>query len=145
MALGMDVIAITVMLVLVLAEMLPEKVLRFFYGTILLVIGTLPLLHVFKVIKFDMYAWPLIGFAAMFSVFEVGSILILSGFKEEQATLKILQIIAGAAVVIITMIPWMYEFGAISFDLPKYTEVFNFGVYVTSGVLTVISGFRHSD
>jgi hypothetical protein len=142
MALIGDIIAIGFLIGLVLTSLIPLKPQRILYGVMIFVFGLIPLLDLFKIIELDIYTNSLFKFATIFTVMIVGQVLFTEGIKEENHILKALSMIFGLVIILVTMIPWMGDFGAISFTVPTYAPIIDFIIYVASGVLTIIGAFK---
>lgn len=145
MVLTSDIMALVVVIALVLVELIPEKPQRILWGILLFILGLLPVLYMCNVIGFDILSYNLTGFVAMFIVIVVGEMLFTEGLKEENIWLKILSIIFGIVIILITSIPWLGDFNAISFKLPSYAPAIDFGLYLVAGSLTIIGAFKAKD
>jgi len=142
MVLFNDVIAVVFLVGLVLIGAIPLKPQRIIYGIMIFIFGIIPLLSLFKIVELDIYTNSLFKFATIFTVMIVGQVLFTEGIKEENILLKILSTIFGLVIILVTMIPWMAQYGAIGFSIPTYTPIIDFAIYISSGVLTMVGAFK---
>ena len=47
----------------------------------------------------------------------------------------------GFIVVVLSVIPTLYQINAITFDIPSYPEFINFYLYFSAGLLLIIAAF----
>ena len=139
-----DVIAIAIVIGLIAVEAVPLTPQRIFWGVFIFLLGLFPFLRMIGWIKLDIYAYPLMKFVAIFIVFIVGELLFSEGLKEDNVFLKITSMGVGVLIIIITYLPWMYEYHAVSFVLPSYTPLIDFVIYLCAGILTVVGALTTS-
>jgi len=144
MVLPSDIIALAAVIGLVLIEIIPEKPQRIMWGIMLLILGLVPVIFMMNWIAIDIFSYPLTGFVAMFIAIVAGEMLFTEGLKEANIALKILSTVMGLIIIIVTSIPWLADFNAISFQLPPYSPVIDFSIYLIAGILTIIGGFKAS-
>jgi len=137
-----DFIAIGVLLGLVSLEVLPLKIKRMIYAGLLIVFGALPFLYFMKMIKLNIYAFPVTQYAVLFSVIIIGRCLFAEGLKTQEIFLKIPTMILGLLIIFITATPTLYSLGAISFTLPDYLPVIDFIIYISAGIFGIIGAFK---
>jgi hypothetical protein len=140
-----DMLAIGVVLALVAMYALPDKALRITDGILLLLLGLFPVLYILNVIHFNINSYVLIRFIALYLVIDVGSMLFSEAITEENVGLKIFSMVVGLFIVLVTSIPWMQEFGAISFKLPSYSPYVDLVLYIVAGMLAVVGAFKAED
>ena len=145
MVLLTDVLAIGVVIGLVAMYALPEKYLRIADGAILCLLGILPVLFMFNVINFDINSYLLVRFIALYVVIDVGSTLFAESIKEQEIWFKAPSMIFGLLIVLVTSIPWLEEFGAISFGMPSYSPLIDLILYIIAGALAIIGAFKAGD
>ncbi len=138
----LDIIAIAAVIGLVLIELLPEKPQRFLWGILLTTFGILPLLNMYNVFGYDIYSYNMTGFIALFIAIVCGELLFTEGLKEQNNYLKLVSVIFGLVIILITSIDWMQDFNALSFQLPPYSPAINFAIYMVAGVLTIIGASK---
>lgn len=138
-----DASAIVIVVALVLIWLLPDKVTYLLTGTLLLIFGILPLLTYFGAINFDMYSYPISYYIVLYIAITGGEVLVYESLHE-QVILKMLSMILGVVIVILTAIPTLKEIGAISFALPEYSPIINAIIYLTAGILLVIGAIKFS-
>jgi uncharacterized membrane protein len=137
-----DAIAIGFLIVLILIAAIPLKPQRILYGIMILLFGIIPLLKLFGIIDLGIYTHSLFKFATIFVVMIVGQVLFTEGIKEQNMVLKVISVIFGLVIILVTMIPWMGEYKAISFEMPTYTPIIDFAIYLVSGILITIGAFK---
>jgi hypothetical protein len=137
----LDVIALATVFILVMIELIPEKPQRIVWGILLFLLGLFPFLKMIGWIKLDIYSLNLMKFVAIFIVIIVGELLFTEGLKETNLWLKIVSMIMGVVIIMLTSIPWMNEFDALSFQLPAYAPAIDFVLYLIAGGLTIVGAF----
>ena len=145
MVLLTDVLAIGIILGLVAMYAIPNKYLRIIDGVLLFILGLLPVLYMLDVITFDIQSYVLVRFIALYLVIDVGSTLFSESIQEEKIWLKVPSMVFGLLIVLVTSIPWLQEFGAISFEMPPYSPVIDLSFYICAGILAVVGAFMARD
>ena len=136
-----DIIALVIVVVLVALEMLPEFPQRIIWGVIMFLLGLLPLLFTYNILGLDIYSFNIMRFVAFYVVIVVGGLLFTEGIKEDNLALKFTSMAVGLVIIVVTSIPWLRDFNAISFDMPSYSVIIDFIFYLASGVLTIVGAF----
>ena len=141
-----DFIAIGVVIALVLLLLLPRRVQYIINGLILLFFGTLPLLSHFGLVPFDIYmVFPVAHYILYYTVIIAGKELFKEGIREKGPILQITSIMLGATIIILTSLPVLYKYDAISFEPPQLDLIVDLIIYIFAGFLLVIGVFKSSE
>ena len=130
-----DAIALAIVVCLVLILALPKNIQYIINSVTLIAFGILPLLYLYDVITFDLFSYPVAKYVIFFVVIIAGRELFKEGIKEENLAMKIPSIALGLAIVIITAMPTLFNYGAISFKLPTYSLIIDCVIYLACGSL----------
>ncbi|MFC1752379.1 hypothetical protein ACFL96_03180 [Thermoproteota archaeon] len=136
-----NIIAIAVVIALVIAFLLPKKLHYIINGLILLGIGILHILFELYITEFDVRNTPILLFVITFVVMVTAKELISESIKEPGIALKSMTFIIGLMLITLVVVPELYHFGAISFDLPDYPFIVNAVIYIIAGFVAIIAPF----
>jgi hypothetical protein len=140
-----DFIAVGIVILLVLLLLLPRRVQYIINGIILLVFGTLPLLNSFGVLSFDIYVFPISHYIIYYTVIIAGKELFKEGLTERNFPLQILSVCLGFIIIVMTSLPVLYKYGAISFEPPQLDIIVDLLIYIFAGFLLVIGVFKTTE
>ncbi|MFC1741428.1 hypothetical protein ACFL3V_02745 [Nanoarchaeota archaeon] len=135
-----NVVTIVILIVLVATFCIGKKARYAVHGTILLLLGLIPILHEFGVLGFtfgDAGIWKYM--LAVVVIFAARS-LIAEGIKEE-SRFKWVSISFGALVIILVTVPALNKLGALTFSIPKYPVIIDHFIYVVAAILLYVGIF----
>ena len=135
-----NIIIILVAFALFLTLKLPRTPKHIFYGLILLGVGGIKLFNYYNFVAFDIPNIPLITYALNIAVMVSGGSLIFDGFKEG-AIIGGSSFILGVVIILLSLIPTLYNLNAITFVLPLYPEFINYYLHIASGIFLFIATF----
>lgn len=135
-----NIIVIAVAVLLIVSLRMAKKPKHLILGAILIVYGGIKLLSYHKVIQFNIPHIQVITYIISIVVTVGGANLILDSFKEK-SFLKWISFALGVIVVVLSVIPTLYQINAITFEIPSYPEFINFYLYFSAGLLLIIAAF----
>ena len=111
-------------------------------GLVLLALGLIPILNSFGVIAFQ---YPEVSIVLWVLAVLGGLWLFIDAVKEGHEFargLGLISFLVGAVLLATGLIPILYNFGTIGFQLPGLVNVFIDYIYAIAGLLLLIGGFR---
>jgi len=139
-SLALHIVSIVVVILLILSMFLTKRVHYFFSGTVLLILGILPILREYGVIGIDINEFPIVNFVIYFLILLAGKDLLKEGIKEEREILKYPSIILGVVLIALTTIPTLNKLHVIEFVL-EYPPIVDSVLYIISGIFLIIGVF----
>lgn len=127
----------------------PRKIISFILGAIMLVLGGIPLLYKFNVIKFTIPFVTAPGFQLILWILGLagGVFLIFDGMREGmtgfgmQRSLMWISIMVGIALLLFGGIPLLNKLGFIGFTIPVLAEMLIITLLAIAGILLLIGSF----
>jgi len=117
----------------------------FFIGLVLFVIGLIPLLNKFGVLKFTLpdFMLGLIGSIFFWIIAIAGTYIIIDGLIEPAGHgLHKFLLALGLLFIIIGLIPIMNKFGVIKLDIPFLANLVVYNIIITiEGLMLMTAGF----
>ncbi|MFT4303745.1 MAG: hypothetical protein ACMXYG_04210 [Candidatus Woesearchaeota archaeon] len=141
----MNVTAVIAVLVFTMTLMLPKIWKYFANGLILLALGVIPFLHGLGLVNFNTYTIPIFQYLVLIIAIFAGRELIIEGFKGEEGAVGLVSIFAGIILIVITTVPALYNFGAITFTLPAIPDEIIYGFYAFAGLMLALGAFTLKD
>lgn len=135
-----NIIAISSAILLFISMRLPKVIKHSLYSAILLITGTIPLLHLKGIIGFTIPSTPIIVYALRIVIAVTGGSLLWEGIKED-SIIRWPTIIVGASIMAMSIIPTLYNFGAITFNIPPIPNIAIYIVRILGGILLAIAIF----
>lgn len=135
-----SIVAIAVVFFLVVAIRFPKKFKHYIYGTLLLMAGLMPLLNYLGIILWTIPDIPLVKYVLNLVIAVTGGTLVWEAIKERSA-IRWPTAIIGAAIVAMSIIPTLYNAGAVSFNIPKIPEMIIYIIRMVGGILLILAVF----
>jgi hypothetical protein len=138
---SLNIIALAVSFAFIISLLLPHKIHAMINGAILLAVGITHLLFELFVIEFDIRQTPILIFVIVFVVMVTAKELIQESIREKGKAMKGITFIAGVGLIILVLVPELYHYGAINFNLPDYPFIINAVLYIIAGIVAIIAPF----
>mgnify|MGYP001310367905 CR=1 FL=1 len=135
-----NIIVIAIALGFLASLKLPNKPKYFLYGFVLMAIGAFRLLNYYDIMSYDIPKLPIVSYAVSAVALVVGGGLLLESISE-RSIIRWSSFLLGAAIVLLAVIPTLYDLNAITFNIPSYPQVINFYLHVSAGLLLLIGVF----
>ncbi len=135
-----NIIVIAIALGFLASLKLSDKPKYFLYGVVLTAIGTFRLLNYYEFVFVEIPKLPIISYAVNAVVLVVGGGLIIESIRE-RSIIRWSSFLLGVAIVVLSVVPTLYDLNAITFNIPSYPQVVNFYVHVSAGFLLLIGVF----
>ena len=135
----LNVLAVGVIILFIVTLLLPKKLHYIVNGIILIGLGGVHLLYESYYTEIDISGSPMVRFVIAFVVAATAKELLKECLTEKGA-MRAATFIVGSVLIILAVIPEMYHYGAISFDLPELPILFSF-FYITGGIVAILAPF----
>ena len=135
-----QVISIVVVCILFGTLLLAKKKHYIIAGLFLISLGVLPLLFDFGISSFDITAYPVYGYAAVFLIIFAGKDLFTQAFKEKESKLKWPSFGLAIFLLASVVIPELHGAGVVDFVL-EYPPLVDYALYITGGVFLIVGSF----
>jgi hypothetical protein len=139
-SLGINILAIAVVVLFVITLMLPKKIHYIVNGIILIGLGATHILYEFYFTEVNLWGSPIVRFILLFVVGATAKELIKESIHETGKAMKGATFFMGFTMIVLAVIPELYNYGAISFHLPEMPIFFSF-VYIIGGVVACVAPF----
>jgi len=142
--LALNIMAIVVVVVFVITLLLPKKLHYIVNGLILIVLGGAHILYEFYFTNVDIRGSPIVRFTIAFVVAATAKELLKESLKEKGKGMKAATFIIGIVLIALAVIPELYHYEAISFDLPEVPLLFSL-IYIIAGLIAIAAPFFVKD
>ncbi len=139
----MNIAAVAVVILFVITLLLPKKLHYIVNGLILIGLGGTHLLYEFYYTNIHLQGSPIVRFVILFVVGATAKELIKESLHEKKG-MKAPTFLVGVVMITLAVIPELYHYGAISFDLPELPLLFSF-VYIIGGLVAILAPFFLKD
>jgi hypothetical protein len=137
----LNILALAVSFAFIISLLLPHKIHAMINGIILLAVGLTHLLFELLVIEFDIRQTSILPFVIIFVVAVTAKELIGESLHEKGSAMKGLTFIAGIVLIVLVIVPELYHYGALSFNLPDYPFLINAIIYLFAGAVAIVAPF----
>lgn len=137
---AVNIVAIAVVVGFIFTLLLPKKLHYIVNGIILLFLGGAHLMYEFYYLESNLTGSPIVRFVVAFVAASTAKELIGESLKEKGKIMKSTTFFIGIILILIVLLPELYHFGAINFDLPEYGILFSF-LYIIGGLVAIIAPF----
>ena len=135
-----NIIVIAIALGFLASLKLSNKPKYILYGLVLTVIGAFRLLNYYEFVAVEIPKLPIVSYAVSAVALVVGGGLIIESIRE-RSIIRWSSFLLGVAIVILSVVPTLYDLNAITFNIPSYPQVVNFYLHVSAGFLLLIGVF----
>lgn len=135
-----NIVAVAVVVGFIFTLLMPKKIHYIINGVILILLGLAHILYEFYFIEENLTGTPIARFVVAFIVASTAKELIGESLKEKGKGMKAATFFIGLALIALALIPELYHYGAISFNLPEVSLLFSFA-YIIGGVVAILAPF----
>jgi hypothetical protein len=139
----MHIAALVVVIAFVITLMLPKTLHYIVNGIVLIGLGLAHILYEFYYIDIHLQGSPIVRFVILFVVGATAKELIKESLHERKG-MRGLTFLVGFILILLAVIPELYHYGAISFNLPECYLLFSF-VYIIAGIVAILAPFFLKD
>ncbi|MBW2971779.1 hypothetical protein KY359_01965 [Candidatus Woesearchaeota archaeon] len=143
-ALITNIVTVVVLALLVSTGLMPKKPKYAVNAGILLLMGLIPILYALRVLPFTFGEAGIIKYVVAVVAVYAGQNLISEGIKEEHA-LRWISVVFGILIILLAVVPSLYQLGALTFTFPEYPPLVNHIMYVLAGLLLITGIFLARD
>ena len=137
---ALNVLAIGVVVLFVFALLLPKKLHYIVNGVVLVVLGGVHILYELYFTDIDIRGNPIVRFVIAFVVMVTSKELIAESIHEKGKGMKAITFFIGFVLIFLAVLPELYHYGAVSFELPEFPLLFSF-LYIIGGLVAIAAPF----
>lgn len=135
-----NILAIGIAVLLFVSIKFPKVIKHSIYGIALLIAGAVPLLNRLGIIGFNIPNSPIVIYVLNIMIAVTGGTLIWEAIKED-SLIRWPTFAIGGAIIAMSIIPALYNAGAITFNIPSIPEMTIYIIRVLGGILLILAVF----